>query len=301
MAYQTLNITFAGACVHLHDLIPGIPMRTVLPWALQVHFGTVWFPEAGSMELKSASYYMLPHVSWIRTRFTGGIGLPLQGQYLSIANAVGPYQCDRGNGFSLPQYVKDFELDEHVVFGGNAACYFDTFYGNVWTEGKENEARTTHVQMQTDGPPILRLTPLPGAAPDVRGAEIRIDTNELFISNLDFDPACEYRNFDFLMNYLVAKGGIPKVLDERVPGMTPESKSVTFLRLGLRLKALGEAVTTLGSVAGYLSNGGKIDRPEQPNPVQSSSGAVSLDSGDLPWPMIDPVPFDTSCSPSNVP
>ena len=304
MAIETLNITFAGTCVHLHDLVPGVPMRTVLPRALEVHFGTIWIPEGDPCQPQPAMYYLLPHVPWIRTAATGDVGWMLNGQYLRIVNAVGPYEPDLSNTFSLSHYVRKAELDEGVVFGGNAACYFDTSHGKVWTEGSGNEPRVTRVQVQTDGTPILHVAPLPGAYPAVEAHDIPIKTNELFVTNLDFDPACEYRNFDFLLNYLVVKGGIPKVLTRRVPGMTPESQSVTLQRLGLRLKALGEAVTTFGTVLLYKLNGGAFSSPsgDQAKPLQSPPpGKGSLQDGAFPGLMIDPVPFDTSCSPGNLP
>ena len=308
MATQTLNITFAGVCVSLHGIVPGVPTRTVLPWATQVHFGFVWMPEdEGDCKLKRALYYIMPHIPWLRfslTSVAGDItarGMPLLGQYLSIVNAIGPYTTDFNNHFSLPEYVDDFGLDEHVVYGGNAACYFDTIHGHVFTEGSGNEARVTRVQMQTDGPPILRYTPLPGAPPNAKTGEVQVNTNELFISNLDFDPATEYQNFDFLMNYLVAKGGIPQVLKKRVPGMTPQSKGVGLMRLGTRLKALGEAAATLGTVSGYINSGGRFadEKPGETKALPSPS--PQEDDETFPWLMIDPVPFDTSCSPGNVP
>ncbi|HEX3071257.1 MAG TPA: hypothetical protein VHX14_22020 [Thermoanaerobaculia bacterium] len=310
-----LNITFAGIITHLDGIVPGVPMRAVVPNALSVRFGEIWIPDPLTLLPHRKEYYLMPHVAYIsdaRGSTPRRCGLPqvVDGRYLKIVNAMGErlHFAHKG-GFSLSEFVHDLRLDDDVVFGGNAACYFDIFRGCAWTEGEGNMPRTTRVRMETDGAPRLAIEAMPGSGPDVCGDyyEIEIQPNaagayELFVTNLDYDPATEYRNFDFLMNYLVAKGGIPRVLKKPTPGMPPDPEDLTMRYLGEKLKALGEFIKTDGgTVAGYLEAGGGIkleDVSTNPAPSRArySSLAERLTAG-----VQAPVPLDESCSDSHVP
>lgn len=294
-----LNITFAGICTHFHDVVPGVPMRAVLPNAMGVHMGEIQIPQPGNLPPHIRSYYLMPHVAYVRDKASGGIGTVLEGRYLKVLNAKGNGLIwDRG-GFSLAEFIHDFGYSQEVVLGGNAACYFDIFTGKTWTEGKDDEPRITRVRMETDGTPILSISPLPGSLPDpVADGEYPIETYELIVTNLDFDPACEYSSFDFLLNYLVAQGGIPKILAKPTPGMPDVPQKLTAIKLGEKLKALGELVETLGTVAGYRASGGQFGPPIGPGAKskRSAFGAEKVGSS-----VQAPVPFDQSCSDSHYP
>lgn len=311
-----LNITFAGIITHLDGIVPGVPMRAVVPNALSVRFGEIWIPDPLTLQLRRKAYYLMPHVAFISDG-SGGTprpcGLPqvVDGRYLKIVNATGErLHFAHKEGFSLREFVYDLQLDDDVVFGGNAACYFDIFNGCAWTEGTGNEPRTTRVRMETDGPPRLAIAAMPASGPDdVCGDyyDIEIQPNaagayELIVTNLDYDPATEYRNFDFLMNYLVAKGGIPRVLKKPTPGMPPDPEELTMRYLGEKLKALGEFIRTdSGTVGGYLNAGGGItlegvSTNSAPSKARHSSLAERLTAG-----VQAPVPLDESCSDSHVP
>jgi hypothetical protein len=309
-----LNITFAGIITHLDGIVPGVPMRAVVPNALSVRFGEIWIPDPLTLQLRRKEYYLMPHLAYISD--AGGstsqpCGLPqvVDGRYLKIVNATGdPLHFANKEGFSLREFVYDLQLDDDVVFGGNAACYFDIFHGCAWSEGTGNEPRTTRVRMETVGLPRLGIAAMPGSGPDVCGdCEIEIQPNaagvyELFVTNLDYDPATEYRNFDFLMNYLVAKGGIPRVLKKPTPGMPPDPDELTMRYLGEKLKALGEFIRTEGgTVGGYSVAGGGIkvegvSTNPAPSKARHSSLAERLTAG-----VQAPVPLDQSCSDSHFP
>jgi hypothetical protein len=284
-------------------------MRTVLPDATSVRFGEVTFPSDDANDAsgrRTVFYYIMPHVAWWRTHQTDNTGLPLMGQYMRVVNVVDDHQFQStGEGFfRLREYAPSVKLDEDVVYEGNAACYFDISHGDVYTIGEGKGARQTCVTMRTHGTPIVHMARLPGAYPQAITGDYPIYSNELFITNLDLDPACEYANFDFLMNYLVVKGGIPKVLAKRTPGLTSDSSSATLHRMGVRLKALGEAVNTLGTVEGYLKSG-TINAPKCVPPLPADAPSpfqMSVDGSDsVRFPIQDPVPFDQSCSPSSWP
>ena len=310
-----LNITFAGIITHLDGIVPGVPMRAVVPNALSVRFGEIWIPEPLTLQLLKRFYYLMPHVAYISDGSGSSpkkCGLPqvVDGRYLKIVNATGePLHFAHKGGFSLSEFVHDLRLDDDVVFGGNAACYFDIFRGCAWTEGAGSMPRTTRVRMETDGTPRLAIEAMPGSGPDLCGQcyEVEIQPNaagayELNVTNLDYDPATEYRNFDFLMNYLVAKGGIPNVLKKPTPGMPPDPEELTMKYLGEKLQALGEFIKTDGgTVHGYLAAGGSIQREgvsKRPATLKArhSSLAERLTRG-----VQAPVPFDESCSDSHVP
>jgi hypothetical protein len=312
-----LNITFAGICTHLDGVVSGVPMRTVLPNALSVRFGELWIAELVNQSPRRAEYYLMPHVPYISDSPIWGrpprpCGLPrvLDGRYLKIVNATGDgLHFARKEGFSLTEFVFDFELDDDVVLGGRAACYFDVFHGCAWTEGTGNDPRITRVRMETDGPPRLAISRLTGSAPSACGEYYEIDIQpnaagayELFVTNLDYDTATEYRNFDFLFNYLVAEGGLPTMLKKPTPGMPRDPSQLTMKYLGEKLKALGEYIMTdSGKVGGYRDSGGTIKIEEERKLPMPSSGVDSSMAERIGASVQAPLPLDQSCSDSHFP
>ncbi len=297
-----LNITFSGACVNLFGIVPGVPMRTVLPNAIAIRFGVIQVPWRGD-QIRNAEYFLMPHVAQARDQQFGGSPLPLMGYHLTVSNAKAQPFCRDTRGFSLYEFLPDLKLSSSVVFEGNAMAYFDIFGGRVWTEGSGIfEPRLTRVCIKTEGTPKIRLTPLPGNILPVPVPEI--ETSELWVTNLDLEPAVEDTSFDFLLNYLVAEDGIPLRLSKRVPGMPDEPPRLTLIHLGERLKALGMLIETQGTVSGWRAAVRRGDEPGNAfgaiSALPPPPGNESL-HGELAGAAIDPVSYNVSCSTSDLP
>ena len=298
-----LNITFSGICVGIHRIVPGVPLRVVLPDALAVRYGKIRIP-LDDGHLHDVEYYLMPHVARIRDRMMGGRHMPLNGSYIRLLNARDqPYCIDDAGGYRLSEFDTHVALDSNVVLEGNAQAYFDVLGGRVWTEGEGNDPRTLHVCIRTDGKPRIGITPLPGAVEPLE-LETEIDTEELYITNLDVEAAVEDTPFDFLLNYLVAKGGIPKELNRRTPGLPAEPAALTMKHLGERLRALGLLIETGGTVEGWTTSIEMGDEPGKPLPLippQAVAAERVRFADRLASAVIDPVAFDPSCSYGNLP
>lgn len=293
-----LNISFQGVCVSLFGVVPGVAMRVVLPDALSIRYGTVRIPMGLDSSPRDVDYYTMPHIAIIRESLVHGHNYQLTGQYLRVVNAIPQPLCREVGGYSLTQFKEGVQLSANVVFEGNAAAYFDIQGGRVWHEGGLDEPVTTHVSIRTDGTPLVSLSPLPGALSHYERVQ-PVETETLYVTNLDMQASVEDTQFDFLLNYLVAEWGIPKTLTERTPGMTRQANSVTHAHLGERLKAFGTLIETHGEVKGFHEAQLTGDEPGflQLAPPSGQGG----DIGTLATFTIDPVAMDPSCSTSNYP
>ncbi|HEV8435497.1 MAG TPA: hypothetical protein VGR95_18960 [Thermoanaerobaculia bacterium] len=294
-----LNITFQGVCTSIFGMIPGVPMRTVLPDALAVLFGQVVFPTGLNSSPRAVDYYLMPHIAIIRDKLVNGQHYWLRGSYLKVVNAKPQPLCWERGGYSLTQFKKNVGLSRSVALEGRAAAYFDILGGRVWHEGGSDDPVITRVSIKTDGPPILSITPLPGAIQQFTTEQV-VQTSELYVTNLDVQASVEDTQFDFLWNYLVTEGGIPNELLERTPGMTRQANSVTFAHLGERMKALGTLIETSGTVHGWRNAQAGGDEPG-PFLKMDAAGGDGSDLGTLAKFTIDPVAMDPSCSTSNLP
>jgi len=301
-----LNITFSGICTQLHNIVPGVPLRTVLPDASAIRFGIIRIPDSLD-HFHNVSYYLMPHLAMVRDRVIGGRSHLLTGHYLRVVNARPQPLCRTAGGFSLTEFHPNARLAPDVVFEGNAAAYFDIFGGRVWSQGTGDEPRVTRVSIKTEGTPRISISPLPGTVMPVE-LETEVESCELYVTNLDLEPATEDSSFDFLMNYLVTKGGIPKQLSQRTPGMPSEPARLTMAHLGEKLKALGVLIETEGTVKGWRDAIRIGDEPEpQPgsSPVIRTGNLFNVDwegiHHELSTIPIDPVAFNQSCSDSNYP
>lgn len=296
-----LNITFSGICVSLHSgIVPGVSMRTILPDASALRFGMIRIPGEDNA-LHDVEYYLMPHLAIVKDLIFGGRQRLLTGQYFRVINAKDQPFCREGGGFSLDEFKPDVQLEPDIVYEGNALAYFDIYGGRVWTEGNGNEPRVTCVAIKTHGTPKIAISPLPrNLLP--WGGETTVETNELFFSNLDIEAAAEDFQFDFLLNFLVAKGGIPHQLSKRTPGMTGEPRPLTLDRVGERMKAFGTLIETAGTFAGWQAAVGRGDEPEPRHPLPISKPPETESFlGKIAKGGIDPIPFDSSCSTSNFP
>lgn len=262
---SSLTITFKGICVHFHGVVPGVPHRVVLPNASAVRFGILRLPPGDGEPGHEAAFYTMPHLAVIGDPDPQGFNLLLNGSHVQVVNAVGAdFAWREGSEFALAQYVPQFAFSEEVVFGGNAACYFDVFHGVGFSQGTGNEPRTTVVEMETDGPPRIRITPFQQSSITVPPQEKTIDSGQLVVSNLDVDAAVEDAPFDFLLNYLVARNGIPTDLTKLTPGMPADPTPLTLQELGGKLQDLGETIargqllqSRLQAVSNLILSGGR--------------------------------------------
>jgi hypothetical protein len=229
MASHPFTIRFAGICTHFRDVVPGVPHRVVLADATAFRFGRVQLEWSG----ETKAFYLIPHFPFLRTPknvdqlvvpevMTGGY--LYGGSRMQIANAVGEgltYETFDETP-SILGFVPEYAYSEDVVVGGRAACYFDLFKGKVQTETLVNGVTRVLIVVETDGPPVLEVTPF---APGARPTLLTLDAEELLVANLEVDRADDDPHFDYLLHYLTARTGIPTLLSQPTPGMglTPPS------------------------------------------------------------------------------
>ncbi len=263
----TLNINFRGICTHFRNVVPGIPHRVVLPSAEAIRFGIVHCPPFETFATPP-DYYLTPHFSLLST--PGGPIPDIDGILLSSANTGNPninpnnsyligaariqvanpvddagqpaYSSSYTTTKSLREFVPDYEYSEEVVQGGRATCYFDIFNGQIGSGLTADGASSVSIQMSTDGPPqlwVMPIQPLTAGtppqllqlAPDLLG----VSTVTLTVGNLELNSAeTDDPQFDYLLHYLTASGGIPRVIAKWTPGMTdPKPHTVAEFAAGI--------------------------------------------------------------------
>jgi len=233
---QTLTVTTSGICTHFIHTVPGIPHRAVFPDATAIRFGVLELPDG-----TAAAYSLMPHVVLLGVN---GTSRQLLGARVEVTNAVTPQKLEvcKG-GFRIKQYVDNFAFSEDVVTGGNAACYFDVFGGIVEPLGTPTTQNTTRITITTYGTPHVRITPFPDSV--TSDEELDVPGGEMTLANLDFDDAAEDKDFDFLLNYLVARGGIPRKLKQRVPGLESPPPPLTTEMVSKQLSKLAAKIAAL--------------------------------------------------------
>jgi hypothetical protein len=281
---SVLTINFHGICVNFKNILPGIAHRVVLPDAMGVRFGIVGVATQPP-GAPPAAYYLLPHYAFMRSERTSEIAgrdhaRVLDGVHLQILNpAKTQPTADPGGSlrpFSLQHYVPSTSTySDEVVLGGRAAAYFDFNEGAVQLKATEAGAQYTSVTIETDGPPRLRLTTFPGSPGGVRSEVLTIDAPILTIANMDFDVPDEDDNFDFLLNYLVARDGIPQFLERPVPGLCNDPKSVTAERIAQKLEGLAERI------GGGLADGRWVTNEQI---LEASADVLTASCSNSQWP-----------------
>lgn len=250
----TLTIRFAGICTHFRDVVPGVPHRVVLPNATALRFGQVDLEWSGD----TANYYLTPHFPFLSTGGNPNVltltGLMSGGSLqaavgLQIINAVGQPVSHLSTYDqltpSIRTYVSNYQYSEEVVTGGRAACYFDVFNGRVSAE-KPGVVPRVVIEMETDGPPQLQVTPLRCGAKNAPRATVTLDTDELWVANVEIDKRDDDAPFDYLLHYLTERAGIPRRLMKDTPGMGPAPPS----------QDAGEIANALNGLAGVIASGG---------------------------------------------
>jgi hypothetical protein len=247
-----LTIEFQGICAHFRGLVPGVPHRVVVPDASATRLGLVDVQGMTAPIL----YALMPHVAGIvvakpdteielgpewRLKEQSKFNIPdlmvlgavIGGLRVQIANASQTaLEYDKGYDEvpSIREFVPYRNFSTDVVLSGRASLYFDFFAGTVRAEAvghPRDPARRTVVTVDTDGPPVLLITPFFTAeelsVSDPRRAEsyrvtLDTETHKLIVGNFDL-PHAAAPGFDYLWHFTVMQGGIPRKLANFPPGM----------------------------------------------------------------------------------
>lgn len=235
---RSLIIDFRGVCAHFRGVVPGVPHRVVLPDASALRRGTI------VIDGESQDYVLLPHTAYVSP------GPPTEppGQDICVPGLIEKGHIHRGvrleivNATRGLQYVDertpetgDFDVipqltdvdpryypSAETVFGGRALCYLDVFHGEIRST-VHGGARHARIVVPTEGTPLLQVTPLTGdpSEPAPKIHKIPIEGGHLTIGNIG--PHCPSSgDFDFLLNYLTAYGGIPSRLPRKTIFLPPE-------------------------------------------------------------------------------
>jgi hypothetical protein len=231
-----VTVHFRGACTHFHGVVPDVPHRAVLVNGSAIRFGKLlphsWLPDGRQQ------YALFPHVGFLQLldpefqpRFQvenaiekGFIHAPVR---LQIANAQkhGLFHelAFRNRIPRLTEYVEDYRYSPDVVLNGRATCYFDFSDGHVGSETLGNDARHTMVTVQTDGDPVLRVTPMGIGGRGAKPVDIPLPSaSDLYVANRDLAWPEREAPFDFLLHFLTSAEGIPQRLT-RAPHGFPET------------------------------------------------------------------------------
>lgn len=237
-----LTLHFRGICAHFRNVVPGIAHRAVLPNATQVRFGFLDAPGTSS----PLPYVIPPHIAGLllpearhqeMLEVPGAMlaGVIYGGVRIQVANAEGNevlYEAGYEEVARMVDYVPDYQFADEVVMGGRASCYFDIVSGVMNNFGKNTGDRNligVQATIQTDGPPVLAITPFfhaPGDPLKVTTIELPQDEVDMVVANIGLGCDDGSDSFDFLLNYLARKGGIPRFVTQPLPGMRPELKPI---------------------------------------------------------------------------
>lgn len=230
-----LTIHFRGICAHFRHLVPGVPHRVVLPNATALRFGLVDIPDESTR-----TYVLPPHFPVLRAPTpemqalldVRGVmvgGVIYDGARLQVANAKDKrveYGARWEDVAHLSHYVEAYQFSDEVVLGGRASCYFDVMGGTAAPDiGVNQKIAGVSITMETDGPPELLVSPF-FQATNSKPAESRItlfgDDVRLLVANAGLGCGEGGADgFDFLLNYLTLKGGLPRYLRKRPPQIAP--------------------------------------------------------------------------------
>ena len=225
----SVHVTFRGTCTHFRGVVPGVPHRAVLPNGNATRFGSVTFrepvtktvPWAVAPHTASVVVTDFPRINWGRTIQCGKICRPVHLQIVNGTNDVHhdmQYDCVP----SLSDFVPHFQYSTEVVLRGRALCYFDLRNGLI-TSPKPNgdEARLVEAHIETDGPPILRITELTSDEQPMKPKSMVVTLPEIAtvtVSNVGVDCDKRAAGADFMLHFLTAAGGIPYDLLKSPPG-----------------------------------------------------------------------------------
>jgi hypothetical protein len=261
-----LTIRFAGICTHFRQgMVAGVPHRVVLPDASRFITDLVIVAEAPVAA--PILYFLMPHFPQLEVwksrvplnvppfEESGSMAVKdgdiLTGIRLQVANAVDReiiYASEDATP-RLSSFVQSYTFSPDVVLNGRAACYFDLFGGRIFSTVATGGATQTFVEINTDGPPELLVTPLSSSTSSITAASLVLgDEPEvtLIVKNLeaaDRERKLDHQGgaFDFLLHYLTATGGIPRTIQSVTPGMRHQNLvSATREDLARALEGMGD-------------------------------------------------------------
>jgi hypothetical protein len=228
----TLTIQFQGVCTHFwNNALHGIPHRVVLPDAGPLRAGLLTGPfitapdEPGNW----LPYLLFPHFAFVSMgdfQFTApGLaddGYLFTNSHLRVVNSLDTGLVYDGTFPTVPQltaFFPQYSPSDDVIMGGGAAAYFDILSG-TFSALPSGDSIGVQAVIETDGPPILRITPMVTNDQPLPTQDFTLnDTSKpLIISNTS--PVCpDGCDFDFLVHYLSAVGGIPRAMAVAPPGL----------------------------------------------------------------------------------
>lgn len=234
-----LTFAFHGVCTHFRKIVPGIPHRVVLPNAGALQYDTV-FVESLQLRLY---YYAMPHLATFRivngeqSRLNVGRALVrgdvFDGVRIEVANPLGHemiYDSTYEDNIKhLQDYVPNYSYSDEVVQNGRAACYIDLHAARMVKAFVDGQATTVTATILTDGAPALHVTPFFNSPQILHRLQLADDPEaNVHLQVHNFSALCEHvdSNFDFLLHYLTAKGGIPRVLTKPTPGLLDVTRAI---------------------------------------------------------------------------
>jgi hypothetical protein len=222
---ESVTIHFDGICTHFRGVVPGVPHRVVLPDAHDARTGTI---QVG--DNVPVTYTIPPHKGKLMSGndpvdiTVGSLivgGVLEQGVRLQIENPVPgqslsyPADADYNQMPALTAFLSAYHPSDDIVLGGRAICYFDFFEGKVTTTTEEPGGPThTSITVQTNGAPRLQVRPLIG---DPSVATVSASSFEVPVVVSIENFCVQGGEYDFLLNYLTAEGGIPPKVDAAFP------------------------------------------------------------------------------------
>jgi len=270
----SLTLKFSGICTHFRNgVVPGVPHRVVLPDATRLQTGLITVQEPDGSTPPPVMYYLTPHFPSIKVvSHEVDLAVPgliskkghiLSGVRLQVINAVDGDMVEEDDDFpGLTAFVPGYSYSSDVVLNGRAACYFDVFSGTLKTHPPlvPSGPRRVVITVKTDGPPELLVTPLISLGEQGKSYRRLLGTDEspdvtLKVRNVEevlegYFIAEDHGDFDFLLHYLTARGGIPQIIKEKTPGMPPgELQSVTKERMVQVLNEMASLLNDVGATA----------------------------------------------------
>ena len=260
----SLTFKFSGICTHFrYGVVAGVPHRVVLPDATRLQTGLLAVQQPDGTIPPPVLYYLTPHFPSLEVESHDlNLAIPdlidddghiLSGIRLQVTNAVtdGPMVYEDDNFPGITDFVASYNFSNDVVLNGRAVCYLDLFSGTLKTYDPifPNGPRRVVITLATDGPPELLVSPLVSMGGPGQSYRIPLGTNDspdvtLRVRNVEewlegLVAAEDSGDFDFLLHFLTARGGIPQVITNKTPGMPAhELKSVTKDRLVQMLNQL---------------------------------------------------------------
>jgi hypothetical protein len=250
-----ITIQFRGLSTHFLNQPIGkdgalVKHRVVLSNAAAARYGVV---RINGIE-NDVAYALCPHVPAIALRqgdwtklpsIAGAIesGVIYAGIHLQILNPAErelEYCDDFGSRVPhLEHFVPQCNVAPGVVAGVNARCHFDLTAGKVDLTPEGDPAVHAIVTVETEGEPILRVTPFYCRDQDPSYTDLTLPSgSELFIANVGMSCGEEASSLDFMLHYLSSAQGVPQVMTKRPYGYDGGVTSIDHVRHTQSLAAL---------------------------------------------------------------